>query len=141
MPRLSLAAALTLFAAPAFAESWTVDCASNSPGPWPDSMFCNEAKMLGFTPGAPNANITLKLSAPSSHCSDISYLINRLPGSSEPIAILERMHPGETRKVKLGTGWTDGENFLTVTAVGHIGGCNTGQLGSWGAITIFIPEQ
>lgn len=141
MQRLAAIVALSFLAAPAFAESWTVECASNSPGPWPDSMFCNEAKMLAFTPGAPEANITLKISVPGTHCSDISYLINRLPGSSEPIAILERMHPGETRKVKLGTGWNEGENYVTVTAVGHVGGCNTGVLASWGAITIFIPEQ
>ena len=40
--------ALTLSAAPAMAdpESWGVECASNSPGPWDGSLFCNEGKML-----------------------------------------------------------------------------------------------
>jgi len=130
-----LATALVALAAPVLADSWVVECASNSPGPWPDSQFCNEAKMLEVS--APNLSqkMRLRLAAPTTHCSEISYIVNRLPGSSDPIAMLERLKPGEAKIIALGDGWAEEGTFITISAVGHVGGCNEGVLGSWGAVT------
>lgn len=135
-----LSTALLCLAGPALADSWTVDCPSNTPGPWPGSMFCSEGKMLAFTPPTPATEMILTIKAPSTHCSQVTYLINRLPGSSEPIATLKELKPGERKRVKLGADWNDGENFLTISAIGHVGGCNTGVLGSWGAETAIAPR-
>lgn len=141
MLKLSLAAALACVAAPALAdpESWVVYCASSSPGPWDKSMICNEGKMLEVS--APNLEqkMLLRIGAPTTHCSEISYAINRLPGSSDPIAIVERLGPGEDKIVELGDGWAEEGTYITVTGIGHIGGCNVGEMHSWGAITEIYP--
>lgn len=132
--------AVVLLAAPAMAdpESWAVECASNSPA-GEGAMFCNEGKMLEVS--APNLGqkMLLRLAAPTTHCSEISYVINRLPGSSEPITMLERLKPGDDRIVELGDGWAEEGTYITISAIGHVGGCNEGVLGSWGALTEIYP--
>jgi hypothetical protein len=140
MPRHLFALAVCLLATPALAESWAVTCPASTPGPWPDSQFCSEGKMLSFTPPSPSTEMVLKIRALRTHCSEVSYLINLLPGSSEPIAVLERLKPGERKTVRLGNGWQAGENLLTVTGVGHTGGCNVGTIQSFGAETEIVPR-
>jgi hypothetical protein len=124
---------------PAQAEYFEVICASQSPGPWADSMFCNQAHMVDVSGPTLATHMMLTIEAPASHCSATSYVINRLPGSSEAIAVLERMAPGERREVDLGAGWAEEGNAITVTAVGHVGGCNAGQMHSWGADVVIRP--
>lgn len=133
--------ALTLSAAPAMAdpESWGVECASNSPGPWDGSMFCNEGKMLEVSAPNEGQKMLLHIGAPTTHCSEVSYVINRLPGGSDPIAILERMKPGEDKIVELGDGWAETGTYISISAIGHTGGCNEGVLSSWGALTEIYP--
>lgn len=130
---------LFLSAAPAHAEYFEVMCTSQSPGPWADSMFCNQAHMVEVSGPTLDTHMILKIEAPTSHCSTTSYVINRLPGSSEAIAVLERMAPGEKREVDLGAGWAEEGNAITVTAVGHVGGCNAGEIHSWGADVVIEP--
>ena len=43
---------LAVLSLPALAESFVVECASNAPGPEAGSMFCNQGKMIEFTPTA-----------------------------------------------------------------------------------------
>lgn len=133
--------ALTLSAAPAMAdpENWVVECASSSPGPWDGSMICNEGKMLEVSAPNEGQKMLLRIGAPTTHCSEVSYVINRLPGGADPIAIVERLKPGEDKIVELGDGWAEEGTYITVTGIGHIGGCNVGILGSWGALTEIYP--
>ncbi len=135
-----LCSSLALLASPVMAdpESWTVECASNSPA-GDGAMFCDEGKMLAVS--APNLEqkMLLRLAAPTTHCSEISYVINRFPGGSDPIAVLERLGPGDEKIVELGDGWAEEGTFITVSAIGHVGGCNEGVLGSWGALTEIYP--
>lgn len=133
---LLLAAVL---AVPAQAETVSVTCASNAPGPWPGSMFCSDAKLLSFTPPSPGSTMMMKITAPAAHCSEITYLVHRF-GSSEPIAVIERLKPGNRKRVSLGADWAEGQNSVTLTAVGHVGGCNTGTLLSWGAEVQIAPR-
>jgi hypothetical protein len=81
----------------------------------------------------------LHIGAPTTHCSEVSYVINRLPGGSDPIAILERMKPGEDKIVELGDGWAETGTYISISAIGHTGGCNEGVLSSWGALTEIYP--
>ncbi|MCU0828205.1 MAG: hypothetical protein MUE52_12560 [Tabrizicola sp.] len=133
-------AVLLVSTVPALAESWAVTCPASTPGPWPDSQVCSEGKMLAFTPPTPTTEMVLKIRAPRSHCSEVTYLIHLFPGSSDPIATLERLKPSERKTVKLGNAWADGENFITVTGVGHTGGCNVGMIHSFGAETEIVPR-
>jgi hypothetical protein len=135
-------AGLCTLASPALAdpESWEVMCASSTPAA-DGAMLCNEGKMLEVS--APNAaqKMNLRIGAPTSHCSDITYVINRLPGGSTPIAMTRRLTPGEDQILELGEGWAEEGTYITITGMGHIGGCNTGEMHSWGALTeIFMGE-
>lgn len=122
---------LAMLALPALAESFVVECTSNAPGPEAGSMFCNQGKMIEFTSPGPDAEMLLTIKAPSTHCSDIAYIINSFR-SSEAIAVTPRLMAGEGKEMSLGTGWEAGSQFLTIAAIGYTGGCNTGVLGSWG---------
>ena len=119
--------ALALSAAPAMAdpESWVVECASSSPGPWDGSMICNEGKMLEVSAPNEGQKMLLHIGAPTTHCSEVSYVINRLPGGSDPIAIVERLKPGEDKIVELGDGWgtasrASGQDVDLATSVEHV---------------------
>jgi hypothetical protein len=121
------------------AEAFEVMCASQSPGPWANSMFCNSAHMVEVSGPTLDTSMVLKIAAPETHCSPVSYVINRLPGSSEAMAVIERMAPGEKREVSLGTGWAEEGNAITITAIGHVEGCNVGTIHSWGAEVVVEP--
>jgi hypothetical protein len=131
--------ALAGLALPAAAESFVVECSSNAPGPEAGSMFCNQGKMLEFTSPGPATEMMLTIKAPATHCSDVAYVINSFRGS-EAIAVTPRLRAGEGKEVSLGTGWEAGSQFLTVAAIGYVGGCNTGVLGSWGGEVSIAPR-
>lgn len=136
-----LFSAFALSAAPAMAdpESWAVTCASSTPGPWDGSMICNEGKMLEVSAPNEGQKMLLRIGAPTTHCSEVTYMINRLPGGPDPIAMVERLKPGEDKIVELGDGWAEEGTYITVTGIGHYGGCNVGELHSWGALTEIYP--
>ena len=69
-----------------------------------DAMFCNEVKMPDVS--APNLDqqMQLKLATPTKQCSEITYVMKRLPSSSDPIAVLERLGSGAEKIVELGVG-------------------------------------
>ena len=104
-----------------------------------DAMLCDEVKMPDVS--APNLDqkMQLKLATPTTQCSDITYVIKRLPGSSDPIAVLERLGSGAEKIVELGGGWAEEDTFITLSANGHVSGCNKGVLGSCGATTEIYP--
>ena len=140
LPALTILAVAPLAAVPALAdpESWDVTCTSSTPVA-DGAMICNEGKMLEVS--APNAGqkMLLRIGAPTTHCSDITYVINRLPGGSTPIAMTRRLAPGEDQIIELAEGWAEEGTYITVTAMGHVGGCNVGELHSWGALTEIFP--
>jgi hypothetical protein len=132
----------TFVASPAMAdpESWVVECSATTAGA-DGTTICNEGKMLEVS--APNADqkMVLRIGAPTSHCSDITYVINRFPGSSAPIAISRRLAPGEDQIIELAEGWAEEGTFITITGMGHVGGCNVGEMHSWGALTEIYPLE
>lgn len=134
----SAATAFIATSAAADPESWEVTCASSTPAT-DGMMICSDGKMLEVS--APNAEqkMLLRIGAPATHCSDITYVVNRLPGGSTPIAMSRRLAPGEDQILELGNGWAEEGTYITVSAVGHVGGCNTGVLGSWGALSEIYP--
>ncbi|MBL9050032.1 MAG: hypothetical protein JNK19_07970 [Tabrizicola sp.] len=133
---------LCLLSGPALAdpESWEVSCTSTTAGA-DGTTICNEGKMLPVS--APNLGqkMNLRIGAPTSHCSDITYVINRFPGGSTPIAVSNRLSPGQDQILELGEGWAEEGTYITITGVGHVGGCNVGEMHSWGALTeIYMGE-
>jgi hypothetical protein len=143
MPRhafLALAAAIALVAGPASAESFTVECNASNPGPDKDSMFCDTGHMMEFTSMSPETSFVIEVTAPATHCSDITYLFLR-SGKDEPIAMSSRMSAGQSEKHFIGNGWEPGEHIIWIAALGHVGGCNTGEMHSWGGDVTIAPQD
>jgi hypothetical protein len=131
--------AAVLIAQPAAAdpESWEVMCAFSNAGP-DSTTICNEGKVLPVS--APNLGqkMLLRIAAPTSHCSDITYEISRFPDFA-PIAVTRRLAPGEDQILELGEGWAETDSYISITGIGHVGGCNVGEMHSWGALTEVFP--
>lgn len=129
MFRSSLAATLALLATPALAERIEVTCASSSPY-LSDTTICDTKGILRFQSDGPEVAFFLALTAPASHCSDVSYILFR-PGNPNAIGFTTRQAPGETQNIEIGTGFGPGEATIEIGAIGYVGGCNTGVIGSW----------
>ncbi len=129
MFRLSVVATLTLFASPALAERIEVTCASSSPY-ISDTTICDTRGTLIFQSDGPEVQFFLSLTAPASHCSDVSYILYR-PGNPNAVGFTTRQAPGETQNIEIGTGFGPGEVSIEIGAIGYVGGCNTGTIGSW----------
>ncbi len=80
----------------------------------------------------------LRIGAPTTHCSDITYEVTRFPGFENPVRT-RRLAPGEDDVIELAEGWAEEGDFISITGIGHIGGCNEGVLQSWGALTEVYP--
>ena len=129
MFRLSAVATLALFASPALAERIEVTCASSSPY-ITDTTICDTLGTLSFQSDGPEVQFFMALTAPASHCSDVSYILYR-PGNPNAIGFTTRQAPGETQNIGIGTGFGPGEAKIDIGAIGYVGGCNTGAIGSW----------
>ncbi|NHB75330.1 hypothetical protein [Rhodobacter calidifons] len=129
---LTTLAVAPLAAVPALAdpESWEVTCTSSTPVS-DGGMICNEGKMLKVSAPNPGQKMLLRIGAPTTHCSDITYVINRFPGSSTPIATTRRLAPGEDQIIELAEGWAEEGTYITISAIGHVGGCNVGHSHGW----------
>lgn len=139
---ISTLAAAPLVASPALAdpENWTVMCAFSNAGP-DDTTICNEGKVLPVSAPNRGQKLNLRIGAPTSHCSDVTYEVYRFPDVSRPIAISRRLAPGEDQILELGEGWDEDGSFISINGIGHIGGCNVGEMHSWGALTeVFLGE-
>lgn len=129
MTNVHLIAALVLFAGPALADRIEVTCASSSPY-LGNTTICDARGSLSFRSDGPEVDFYLTLTAPASHCSDVAYLIFQ-PGAERTIGFSTRMAPGQSQNVVIGRGFGPGAATVEIGAIGYVGGCNTGAIGSW----------
>ncbi len=129
MTRFFLAATLALLTSPALADRIEVTCASSSPY-IQDTTICDTLGSFSFQSDGPEVPFFMTLTAPATHCSDVSYLIFR-PGDPNAIGSTTRMAPGQSQNVEIGNGFGPGTAQVDIGAIGYVGGCNTGSIGSW----------
>jgi hypothetical protein len=129
LPRLSLAVTLSLLAGPTLADRIEVTCAGSTPYAG-DTTICDTLGSLGFRSDGPEVPFFLTLTAPATHCSDVAYLVYR-PGDPNALGFTSRLAPGQTQTVEIGAGFGPGEAQVDIGAIGFVGGCNTGAIGSW----------
>lgn len=133
---LCLAAAL---AGPAFAGNgklsfttgnFVVTCTSTG-------QFCKPGKKLTFTLPRRGTLTSVIYTTAKTHCSAIRVFVLR---NGKTVAKLPRLEAGDaTASVHPGLGLHKGSTTLRFRAKGFTGGCNAGQLGSWGGkITIKV---
>lgn len=129
-PRTALlAASLALVAAPALAERITVTCAGSTPY-LQNTTICDTTGRLTFTSDGPEVRFFVTLTAPTTHCSDVAYLIYS-PGNPNALGTTQRLAPGQSQNVEIGAGFGPGPATVEIGAIGFVGGCNTGAIQSW----------
>ena len=119
---------LALFAAPALAERITVSCTGTVT--FNGAALCDQMGVHNFTADGPEVPMFVRVTAPSTHCSKVSYVLFR-DDRDEQLGFTGPLGPGETQNVQVGAGWAAGANRVRVGAIGHVGGCNQGTLQSW----------
>jgi hypothetical protein len=78
--------------------------------------------------------LTIKVTAPATHCSNISYIVS-VDGSV--VTKTPFLGPGQNSIPINTAAVTTGKHTITVQGVGTLGGCNSGNLLSWaGTLTI-----
>lgn len=137
MTKVPLIAAVVLFAGPALADRIEVTCAGSSPY-LENTTLCETRGSFSFRSDGPEVAFYLTLTAPATHCSDVTYLIFR-PGDPNSIGFSTRLAPGQSQNVEIGKGFGPGAASVEIGALGHVGGCNTGAIGSWAADVSAAP--
>lgn len=127
--RLSIAATLAVLAPLALADRIEVTCAGSSPF-ISDSTLCDSFGSFSFPSEGPEVPFLLTLTAPATHCSDVSYVIFQ-PGDPNSTDFSTRMVPGESQNVEIGKGFGPGAARVEIAAIGYVGGRKTGVIGSW----------
>lgn len=134
------AVALSPFAAPApaLAENFVVTCsASRLNG---IRTECTGHAIYAFSSSGPDANIGIELTAPTTHCSKVAYQVWSENGRGF-LGQSKTLNPGQTFTAGIGDGFAAGVQRVRITAIGFVGGCNTGVMQSWGvdARAVLLP--
>ena len=123
------AVALAFMAGPSFADRITVTCTASTPY-LENTTLCDSMGGLEFSSDGPEVRFMLTLTAPATHCSDVAYLVYR-PGGPTALATTGRLARGQSQIVEIGAGFGPGAARVEIGAIGFVGGCNTGAIGSW----------
>ena len=100
-------------------------------------QVCEPAKRLRFTLPRPGTLRAVTYTTAKAHCSAVRIFVLR---GRRTIAKLPRLDAGDaTATVHTAVRLREGDRALRFRAKGFTGGCNAGQLGSWGGkITIRV---
>ncbi|HMS96326.1 MAG TPA: hypothetical protein PKA03_14120 [Tabrizicola sp.] len=132
MTRLSLAAALALFAGPALADRIEAVCERSELYNSGTATLCSTPANYSFHSDGPEVEFFVTLTAPASHCSPVVYSV-WFPGENFSRGSTRILRAGESDTVVIGRGYGPGTSQVQVSAIGIIEGCNTGQMHSWAA--------
>jgi hypothetical protein len=111
------------------AERLGVTCtSSNIRG---DVVTCGGSANYAFESDGEDIEYTMVLKAPPEHCSKVQYVISANGRRVGQTAFLDA---GEQAEINLGDGHPEGRNSFKIRALGKIGGCNNGQVQSWGVL-------
>ena len=105
-------------------------------------VTCSSSGQVCSPPGSVTLNlpksaiVALMFATPERHCSSISVAITGdLEGSTDFLSAGEQTGILDTKILP------SGNYSFSITATGQEGGCNYGELNSWGGIVIFFIED
>jgi hypothetical protein len=94
---------------------------------------------LALNSDGPGAIYQLKLKAPSTHCSAVSYTVfDRNGFALQPSGGNQFINANRSITVPLGNNLTRGSHTFYIGAEGRVGGCNSGRVGSW---SVYVTPQ
>lgn len=131
--RLSLALATVLTGSSAssttaFAETLIVNCSSSRT--IEGHQLCREEARYRFQSYGAHQRFALELRAPGTHCSQVRYDV--LDSSRNFIGSTGFLDAGEVAVTNLDASFPEGIARVIIRGWGRTGGCNTGQMHSWG---------
>jgi hypothetical protein len=127
--------ALSIHAAMAVPAQIGATCESSSRIPNSQWTTCESRTPATYTfySAGPGIPYSLSMTAPSGHCSSVSYQVWSRGGAM--LGKTQRfLNAGEREVVGIGSTFPTGNNTVVIRAVGQMGGCNVGAMQSWGAI-------
>jgi hypothetical protein len=88
----------------------------------------------------PGSMWSIRLTAPASHCSPVTYMVVRPPFATgaDVVGMTRVLRAGETDYVALGDSFGPGRYPFRIVAGGYVEGCNIGQMHSWGVDYAFV---
>jgi hypothetical protein len=105
-------------------------------------QVCDTTMPLEFNSDGPGSEYAIQVKAPTGHCSAVRYFTMIAQGDGVRIVQSEFLNAGQSSYLSLGNNLPRGRHSVTIGAVGKVGGCNTGRLGSWSvdAQATVIPQ-
>lgn len=135
---------LFLASAAASAQAGTANVTCSSSSRQGNLVTCNGYATVTLNSTSPDLLYALRLTAPSAHCSPVSYGVTRAPYATgaDALGATGALNGGMSEFVYLGRNWAPGAYPLRVSATGYVAGCNTGALGSWGVNweVVIVPQ-
>lgn len=161
--RKTLVFAFSILAAPALAGPTYLETTCATSGMFTDGVTCDRGVLYDLVSDGSSTIYSLKLTAPSAHCSPVRYVVAwpppppPAPGTlyAVPTTPLEPvpygpnflgetgvLGPGQSAVVDLGRGYPRGRNQLMIMVVGLVRDCNVGAIHSWGVNvdSLIVPE-
>lgn len=126
---------LSIHAAMAVPAQIGATCESSSRIPNSQWTTCESRTPATYTfySAGPGIPYSLSMTAPSGHCSAVSYQVWSSGGGM--LGKTQRfLNAGERDVVGIGSTFPTGNITVVIRAVGQMGGCNVGAMHSWGAI-------
>lgn len=115
-------------ASPSLAEKLVVTCSSSRT--IEGHQLCREEARYRFQSFGTHQRFALELRAPDTHCSEVRYDI--LDSSRNFIGATRFLNAGETAVTNLDASFPEGIARVIIRGWGRTGGCNVGQMHSWG---------
>lgn len=90
------------------------------------------AGVFNFTSEGDTVEYALKLTAPSTHCALTAYTVATAPDGLASLGATPFIDRNESSTIAIGRGFPAGPATLYIFGTGKIGGCNVGEMHSWG---------
>ncbi|MCU0828553.1 MAG: hypothetical protein MUE52_14380 [Tabrizicola sp.] len=90
------------------------------------------AGVFSFVSEGDTAEYSLKLTAPSTHCALTAYTVSTVPDGFVSVGTTPFIDRDESSTIPIGSGYPAGPVTMYIFGTGKIGGCNVGEMHSWG---------
>lgn len=116
-----------------------VTCEGSVRSPFNDTLLCRNFAEITINSDGPGAMIGLQVTAPTTHCSDIQYFVQRVATESGELS--NRLSPGQSQVMQIADDLPRGAHRYRIWGWGYIGGCMVDQFHSFGvtAVPVIIP--
>ncbi|OQW57587.1 MAG: hypothetical protein A4S17_12650 [Proteobacteria bacterium HN_bin10] len=116
-----------------------VMCQGSERSPFANALLCLGFAEITINSDGPGAMIGLQLTAPTTHCSDIQYYVQRVATETGVTSV--RLPPGASQTLPIASDLPRGAHRYRIWGWGYIGGCMVDEFHSFGvtAVPVIVP--